>query len=192
MAKLITLFATDAPPAAEDFFRRNPHQRTPFALETGPILPPVLARVQKVNQQLNRYIAFRDDLPGKDRWYELTFPAKIIAEILAGADRSLPEDARVGDCEEHALVKRAAFAPIFGYGCLAPLVLRLSSGRGHMVLAIRTTSETWILDNLQDRVIPLLPAHNPQMVYAGGRWLSCTVQEPEVDGREVSDHRAER
>jgi predicted transglutaminase-like cysteine proteinase len=89
----------------------------------------------KVQREINRAVAFRDDERGADLWQV--------------ADRE-------GDCEDYAIRKLATLIQEHGFprGALTLAACLLGPGRGHAVLLVHTDLGVYALDNLSYRVMP--------------------------------------
>jgi predicted transglutaminase-like cysteine proteinase len=103
---------------------------------------PLLGKITAVNKAINRLIDYRSD---KDIYGVLDYWATP-KEIL-GSGR--------GDCEDFAILKMAALrAAGLPADSMALVVLRDSSRNFyHAVLAVSTSSNTYVLDNLRDTVL---------------------------------------
>jgi predicted transglutaminase-like cysteine proteinase len=86
--------------------------------------------------------------------------------------------AKAGDCEEYALSKRAALLRR-GYRP-GDLLIAVGSKRGerHAVLVVRTTDGDYVLDNMEDRVLPVNKARmrfsKIQSPVDAGSWVRVT------------------
>jgi predicted transglutaminase-like cysteine proteinase len=112
-----------------------------------------------VNRAVNaRYIARTDrDVYGKEEvWaYPTTF----------------------ADCEDYALEKRKELAEAgFALSDLLMTVVRKSDGEGHAVLTLRTSDGDFVLDNLNDDVLPWYATTytflKRQASFNTGRWVT--------------------
>ncbi len=103
---------------------------------------PLLGKITAINKAINRLIDYRSD---KDIYGVLDYWATP-KEILASGK---------GDCEDFAILKMAALRAVgLPADSMALVVLRDSSRNFyHAVLAISTSSNTYILDNLRDAVL---------------------------------------
>lgn len=103
---------------------------------------PLLGKITAVNKAINRLIDYRSD---QDIYGVLDYWATP-KEILASGR---------GDCEDFAILKMAALrAAGLPADSMALVVLRDSSRNFyHAVLAISTSSNTYVLDNLRDTVL---------------------------------------
>jgi predicted transglutaminase-like cysteine proteinase len=95
----------------------------------------LLATLHNVNRRINKSMIARRDGGGRDVW---------------------TPNAGVGDCEDFALAKREALIR----AGVAPSSLRLTyvktpAGEDHTVLVVKTTTATWVLDNLTSAILPL-------------------------------------
>lgn len=102
----------------------------------------VVGKITAVNKVINRLIDYRSD---KDTYGVLDYWATP-KEVLASGK---------GDCEDFAILKMAALrAAGLPADSMALVVLRDSSRNFyHAVLAVSTSSNTYVLDNLRDAVL---------------------------------------
>lgn len=115
--------------------------------------------VRRINLEVNeRYIAKTDmDAYGREEFW--TYPT-----IFA-------------DCEDFALQKRKELAEAgFNYSDLLMTVVRKPDGEGHAVLTLRTADGDFILDNLDNDVLPWTATHytflKRQASFNAGRWVT--------------------
>jgi predicted transglutaminase-like cysteine proteinase len=91
--------------------------------------------IKRINHSVNAEISPVPDDVSEDRW-------------------SYPNDGR-GDCEDYALLKRwMLLNEDFPLQSLLITVVRNRQGEGHAVLMVRTDRGDFILDNLNDEVMP--------------------------------------
>jgi predicted transglutaminase-like cysteine proteinase len=91
--------------------------------------------IKRINHSVNAEISPVPDDVSEDRW-------------------SYPNDGR-GDCEDYALLKRwMLLNEDFPLQSLLITVVRNRQGEGHAVLMVRTDRGDFILDNLNDEVLP--------------------------------------
>lgn len=82
-----------------------------------------------------------------------------------------------GDCEDYVLLKRLMLIERgFSPGDLLITVVRKQDGEGHAVLTVRTSQGDFILDNLNDDVLPWTETGyaylKRQASFHSGRWVS--------------------
>lgn len=80
--------------------------------------------------------------------------AKTDQEAL-GVEERWDYPGAVGDCEDFALLKRRRLIEAgFDPSNLLLTLVRMRDGSGHAVLSLRTISGDYVLDNLDDRILP--------------------------------------
>lgn len=102
------------------------------------LTPAALADLERVDRQVNAAVAPVTDM---DHW--------------GVVDRwDYPIDGK-GDCEDYALLKRRVLMHM-GYPRQALLmtVVRDHEGEGHAILTVKTSRGDFVLDNLNDKVMP--------------------------------------
>lgn len=91
------------------------------------------AELDRVNRLINKTIVSVSDANGSDEWQV---------------------NVAQGDCEDFALTKRdRLIAAGFSSRALRLAVAQTSSGEGHAVLVVRTTSGDLVLDNRTDKIL---------------------------------------
>lgn len=138
-ASMTTGGRTSQPIGHYEFCQREPvecRQKTakqqPVELTRG-----LWAAVVQVNDAVNAAIEPRTDMEiwGREEFW--SYPTN------------------VGDCEDYALEKRRRLMKLgVPAGDLLMTVVRQPNGDGHAVLTVRTSGGDFILDNLDDRVLP--------------------------------------
>jgi predicted transglutaminase-like cysteine proteinase len=118
-----------------------------------------MAMLNRVQTEVNRAVAPEPEPPGRDLWQT--------------GNRS-------GDCEDYALAKqqrlRAAGLPA---GAIRLATARLPNGELHAVLTVDTDRGTLVLDNLQQRVVPM-----SKLAYA---WLRAQGVDTTLRWRELEN-----
>jgi len=125
-----------APAAWLNLLRNNP-ELTPRGSAFTPAHLSVAraAQLVKVNKEVNKAVAFRNDVSGDDFW-----------EV---ADTQ-------GDCEDYAIRKLKTLVDDHGFprGALTLSACRLHDGRGHAVLLVHSSRGVYVMDSLTPRVLP--------------------------------------
>ncbi|MFN3171416.1 MAG: transglutaminase-like cysteine peptidase [Hyphomicrobiales bacterium] len=115
--------------------------------------------IREAQRLVHHNVRFRWDQPGRDHWQTP------LATLTRGA----------GDCEDHAILKRALLleAGVDGDD-ISLLFLRTASGAGHVIVQVETASGTRIMDNrtTAQRIGRLLPG---DQVLAEHRTLDSRV-----------------
>lgn len=124
---------------------------------------PLVRRIAAVNTAVNRLLVYRSDQEAYGKLDYWALPAEILA-------------AGKGDCEDYAILKMAALRRAgIPAGSMALVVLRDASRNAyHAILAVATTSGTYVLDNLRDAVLPDTALPQYQALYSLGSqraWL---------------------
>ncbi len=100
-----------------------------------------LAMLKRVNNSVNRSIVAKSDQDAFGKTEHWAYPA------------------RVGDCEEFALAKRARLIGAgFRPANLKLTMSRLPWGEAHAVLVVRTDAGDFVLDNLTNQILPVSKA----------------------------------
>ncbi|WP_165900006.1 transglutaminase-like cysteine peptidase [Borborobacter arsenicus] len=118
---------------------------------------PLAQKINAINRAVNRLIDYRSD---KDVYGTLDYWA-MPKEILAIGK---------GDCEDFAIMKMAALRSAGVPAESMALVVLRDSGRNfyHAVLAVSTSSHTYVLDNLRDVVLTDRQLPQYQALYSLG------------------------
>lgn len=115
---------------------------------------PKKSRPALVQTLLSRRIDYVSDRVIDDHW------ANPLATLLSGA----------GDCEDHALLKRAILmASGFSDAEVPLLVLETPEGQGHMALLVSSTDQMLVLDNRLRAAVPLSLLSNDKVVAFASR-----------------------
>lgn len=99
--------------------------------------PELLALLRQVNREVNQfnYVTDINNHDSEDYW------TARIATFNSG------------DCDDYTLGKRKRLIEAgVPFQCLFPTICRVN-GDGHLVLAVRTTGNDWILDNLSNNIL---------------------------------------
>jgi predicted transglutaminase-like cysteine proteinase len=119
-----------------------------------------LATLQSVNSSVNRSIKPVKDQTQfgvRDKWLSST---------------------KAGDCEDYALAKRAALQRRGISKSNLLLAVGRANGEAHTVLVVRTNSGDFVMDNLNDTVLPVsssrIGIRKIQSPIDGSDWLSVT------------------
>ncbi|MFN7104117.1 MAG: transglutaminase-like cysteine peptidase [Pseudorhizobium sp.] len=161
LASMVTGAVTSQPIGHYEFCRANPGECSQrFASTAAPKLTPHgWDLLERVNASVNdRIQAMTDkDIYGRE-------------EVWA-----YPKD--VGDCEDYALLKRRELADKgFALSDLLITVVRKPDGEGHAVLTVRTAQGDFVLDNLNNEVMPWYETSytflKRQASFNTGRWVS--------------------
>ncbi|WP_421854398.1 transglutaminase-like cysteine peptidase [Oricola sp.] len=127
---------------------------------SGRLAPNRMSVLQAVNSSVNRSIKPVSDLQLHGKREVWSFPAS------------------AGDCEEYALSKRAALLRR-GYRP-GDLLIAVGNKRGerHAVLVVRTSEGDFVLDNMEDSVLPVRKAgmrfSKIQSPVDAGNWVRVT------------------
>lgn len=94
---------------------------------------------------------------------------------------------RYGDCEDYVLLKRHKLIQLgWPASSLLITVVRQRDGDGHAVLTVRTDRADYILDNLEDRILPWADTNyqylKRQASYNSGMWVGIDDIRPTLVG----------
>jgi predicted transglutaminase-like cysteine proteinase len=124
-------------------------------------LPVVsLSKLRAVNRQINKAIkpvADKDQYGTREKWVK---------------------GAKAGDCEDYALTKRARLSAMGVPKSSLLLAVGRNAGEAHTMLVVRTRDGDFVLNNLNDEVLPVsrstLGISKIQSPENGAEWLRVT------------------
>lgn len=124
-------------------------------------LPPARTNIlNAVNREVNRSIKAASD------------------QTAFGRKEFWTANARSGDCEDFALAKRAKLRKIGFKASQLLLTMGYNGSEAHTVLVVRTRDGDYVMDNLDDEVVPVQSARMSfrkiQAPDHGGKWLQIT------------------